>query len=99
MTLYTCMQVQRPFCKPSIYYFMYNEFQFYYNSMYIPVVYVRWSTSLLDLAYIEGSVSAPVLWVPGLHRKIQEPLAVAKSFTDQPEQLLLVLFVLPTVAV
>ena len=78
---------------------MYKEFQFYYKSMYIPVVYVQWLTTLLDLAYIEGSVSAPVLWVPGLHRKIQEHLAVAKSFTGQSEQLLLVLFVLPTVAV
>ena len=78
---------------------MYKEFQFYYKSMCILVVYVQWLTTLLDLAYIEGSVNAPVLWVPGLHRKIQEPLAVAKSFTDQSEQLLLVLFVLPTVAV
>ena len=77
---------------------MYKEFQFYYNSMYIPVVYMRWSTSLLDLAYIEDSIcmSAPVLWVPGLHRMTQEPLATTKSFTDQSEQLLLVLFVLPT---
>ena len=75
---------------------MYKEFQFYYKSMCILVVYVQWLTTLLDLAYIEGSVSAPVLWVTGLHRKTQEPLAVAKSFTDQSEQLLLVLFVLPT---
>ena len=63
------MRVQRPFCKPSIHYLMYKEFQFYYKSMCIPVVYVQWLTTLLDLAYIEGSVSAPVLWVPGLHRK------------------------------
>ena len=61
---------------------MYNELQLYYKSMCIPVVYVQWLTTLLDLAYIEDSASAPFLWVPGLHRRTQKPLAVAKSFTD-----------------
>ena len=62
---------------------MYNELQFYYKSMYIPVVYVRWLTTLLDLAYVENSMRVLVLWVPGLNREAQEPLAVAKSFTNR----------------